>query len=221
MNKNEQTLTGTLQTRTCSARVAVETRSEQDGVALSRVIEGCAVRFGEWSKPFWDEWVEQVDPRAFDECDTSDVVMCPDHSRACADVLARKRGDGGTLEISIDTEGLHFRFEAPNTTAGNDLLELVRRGDISECSFSFVVEEDRWEWKNTQNRLQYNRRTLLRIQKLYDLALVVSPQYDNTTATAERAAYDRLRRSTTSPTGNLELARERDYLNNEELTFNR
>lgn len=217
MKNNEQTtMVGTRQMRTCTAHVAIEVRAEEQEGSTSRVIEGCAVRFNEWSKPFWDQWIERIDPHAFDTCDMSDVVMCPDHSRTCANVLARKRGDSGTLEIRIEADGLYFRFEAPRTNAGDDILELVRRGDITECSFAFIVEEDRWQWKDSQNRQQYDQRTIMRIGKLFDLALVVSPQYDNTTVAAERSAYDAMRRQST---GIGELIRARDFLQAEEQTF--
>ena len=119
----------------------------------SRRIEGRAVPFNEWSNPIWGEWIEKIDPHAFDGCDMSDVIMCTDHGTGCADVLARSRNGEGTLEIRIEDDGLHFAFDAPNTTRGNDLLELVRRGDISECSFKFKVEENIWTWRKRGERV--------------------------------------------------------------------
>ena len=80
----------------------------------------------------------------------SDVIMCTDHGTGCADVLARSRNGEGTLEIRIEDDGLHFAFDAPNTTRGNDLLELVRRGDISECSFKFKVRREHLDLAQTR-----------------------------------------------------------------------
>lgn len=189
----------------------VEARA--DG-AESRTISGYAVRFNEWSKPFWGEWIEMIEPGAFDNCDMSDVIMCTDHGVDCADVLARRRDGQGSLTIEVDEQGVRFSFDAPNTTRGNDILEQVRRGDISECSFKFIVAEDRWVWRTAANGLEYDQRMISAIEKLFDLSIVVSGQYPNTSAVAERAAVEELRReasggSDPSRQALAEIARER------------
>lgn len=177
---------------------------------LSRTICGYAVRFNEWSKPFWREWVEMIDPHAFDGCDMSDVVMNTDHGTNCEDILARSRNGAGTLRIEVDAVGVKFSFDAPNTTRGNDILEQVRRGDISECSFAFVVSEDNWSWKSANATQEYDQRTVKRIAKLFDLSIVVAGKYDNTSAVAERAAVEELR--TSARGASIEVAKARDYL---------
>ena len=189
----------------------VEARA--DG-AESRTISGYAVRFNEWSKPFWGEWIEMIEPGAFDNCDMSDVIMCTDHGVDCADVLARRRDGQGSLTIEVDEQGVRFSFDAPNTTRGNDILEQVRRGDISECSFKFIVAEDRWVWRTAANGRDYDQRMISAIEKLFDLSIVVSGQYPNTSAVAERAAVEELRReasggSDPSCQALAEIARER------------
>ena len=65
---------------------------------------------------------------------------------------------------------------------GNDMLELVRRGDISKCSFKFTVEEDEWRYADKENKLEYDERTIRKIGKLYDVSLVVYPAYSDTEA---------------------------------------
>lgn len=185
----------------------------------SRRIEGRAVPFNEWSNPIWGEWIEKIVTGAFIGCDMSDVIMCTDHGTGCADVLARSRNGEGTLEIRIESDGLYFAFDAPNTTRGNDLLELVRRGDIRECSFKFMVAEDRWTWRSAANGLKYDQREVTKISKLYDLSIVVNGAYPTTSAVAERAAADEraaveaLRRAAAQVTEEaMELARERAEL---------
>lgn len=188
----------------------VEARA--DG-AESRTISGYAVRFNEWSKPFWGEWIEMIESGAFDNCDMSDVIMCTDHGVDCADVLARRRDGQGSLTIEVDEQGVRFSFDAPNTTRGNDILEQVRRGDISECSFKFIVAEDRWVWRTAANGLEYDQRMISAIEKLFDLSIVVSGQYPNTSAVAERTAVEELRREASggdpSRQDLAEIARER------------
>ena len=194
--------------------LCVEQRAE--GEEPSRRISGYAVRFNEWSKPFWDEWVEMIDPQAFVGCDMSDVRMCTDHGTDCVDVLARYRDGAGTLSIEIDAVGVKFSFDAPTTTRGNDILELVRRGDINECSFAFVVAEDSWSWKRANSSQQYDQRVVKRIAKLYDLSIVIVGKYDNTSAVAERTAVEELRSAANQAAHNiLEVAKARDFLASE------
>ena len=182
----------------------------------SRRIEGRAVPFNEWSNPIWGEWIEMIATGAFDGCDMSDVIMCTDHGTKCADVLARMRNGEGTLSIHIESDGLHFAFDAPRTTRGNDLLELVSRGDIGECSFKFIVAEDRWTWRSAANGLKYDQRVVTKIARLFDLSIVVSEAYPSTSAVTERASADEraaveaLRREAARRSeGAMELVRER------------
>jgi len=125
---------------------------------------------------------ERIDSRAFEECDTEDVIMCFNHN--ADSILARTTSK--TLKIATDERGLHFEFEAPNTSMGNDMLELVRRGDISKCSFKFSVEQDEWRYADKENKLKYDERTIYRISKLYDVSLVVYPAYTDTEASARK-----------------------------------
>lgn len=193
----------------CITDMQIEQRADE--TSPSRTISGYAVRFNEWSKPFWGEWVEMIDPHAFDGCDMSDVVMTTDHGTNCDDVLARSRSGEGTLRIEIDAIGVKFTFDAPNTTRGNDILEQVRRGDIRECSFAFTVAEDSWSWRTSNNSQEYDQRTVKRIAKLYDLSIVIVGKYDNTSAVTERTAVNELRTSA-EPKNSIEVAKARDFL---------
>ena len=146
--------------------------------AEGRTIVGYAAKFERWSEPIMGWFKEQIARDAFSECDVTDVIMCFNHN--IDSILARTTS--GTLTISTDDEGLRFEFEAPATTMGNDMLELVRRGDISKCSFKFTVEEDEWRYADKENKLEYDERTIRRIGKLYDVSLVVYPAYSDTEA---------------------------------------
>lgn len=68
----------------------------------------------------------------------------------------------------MDKVGLRFEFEAPETSLGNDMLELVSRGDISKSSFKFVVESDEWRYADKENGLEYDERTVKTIARLYE-----------------------------------------------------
>ena len=144
----------------------------------SRTIIGYAAKFECWSEPIMGWFREKIDRNAFSECDVTDVIMCFNHN--IDSILARTTS--GTLTLSTDDEGLRFEFEAPATSLGNDMVELVRRGDISKCSFKFTVEEDEWLYASKENGLEYDERTIRKIDKLYDVSLVVYPAYTDTEA---------------------------------------
>lgn len=144
----------------------------------SRTIIGYAAKFECWSEPIMGWFREKIDRDAFSECDVTDVIMCFNHN--VDSILARTTS--GTLTLSTDEEGLRFEFEAPATSLGNDMVELVRRGDISKCSFKFTVEEDEWLYASKENGLEYDERTIRKIDKLYDVSLVVYPAYTDTEA---------------------------------------
>lgn len=144
----------------------------------SRIIAGYAAKFESWSEPIMGWFREKIARSAFEDCDLSDVIMCFNHN--VDDILARTVS--GTLNLSVDDIGLKFLFETPNTTRGNDMLELVHRGDINKCSFKFIVEADEWLYADDKNGLEYDERTILEFSKLIDVALVVFPAYKDTEA---------------------------------------
>ena len=164
-----------LEVRNRVAGLRVEQRADE---TPSRTIVGYAAVFDSWRDPINGWFKEKIDRHAFDDCDMSDVIMCFNHS--INDLLARTTS--GTLQLSIDDHGLRFSFEAPHTARGDEMLELVRRGDISQCSFRFSVAEDVWAYADNSNALEMSERTVLKIAKLYDTSLVVYPAYPDTEA---------------------------------------
>ncbi len=154
----------------------IEVRSDEQ--TPSRTIVGYAAKFERWSEPIMGWFKEKIARDAFSETDVTDVIMCFNHDANA--ILARTIS--GTLRLSTDEVGLRFEFEAPQTTLGNDILELVRRGDISKCSFKFTVDKDSWRYADKENKLEYDERTVEHISRLYDVSLVVYPAYKDTEA---------------------------------------
>lgn len=173
-------------------KLHVEQRAE--GSDSPRYISGYAVVFEQDSKPFWDEWIERIDRNAFADTDMSDVRMVVDHGYSIQTLLARSHDGAGSLEITVDDIGVAFRFAVPNTSIGRDLVELIERGDVSECSFAFYVKEDRWTYAADDASAKYDVRTILKVDKLVDLSIVVSGQYGQTSVSVdERAAVAEMR----------------------------
>jgi phage head maturation protease len=71
---------------------------------------------------------------------------------------------------------MEYEFEAPNTTLGNDLLEMVKRGDVYQSSFAFSVEAEDWEERAGMKP----KRIIKGIKKVYDVSPVTYPANPDT-----------------------------------------
>ena len=81
--------------------IPMELRIEQrEGEEPSFFVEGYASTFEPYVMFEIDgiQYKEQIDPKAFDECDMSDVIFCKDHEGT---VFARTKN--GSLTLSVDT----------------------------------------------------------------------------------------------------------------------
>lgn len=159
-------------------------------------ISGRAIPFESYSLPFYEEWVEIISRDALATANMSDVVMVADHARDVRSVLARSKNGEGTLSMSITEEGLMFRFAVPDTSLGNDLVALIERGDICECSFAFYIDQSAWINNGvTLEDKTYDVHRIMSISRLCDLSIVVNGQYGShtTVGVEERSAIDALR----------------------------
>lgn len=169
--------------------LAHDLRVEQraDGEEQGREISGYAATFNTWSSPIYGWFEEKISRGAFDNTDFSKCIACFNHQPDT--IMART--SSGTLTTDVDEHGLKFKFQAPNTTAGNDLLENIKRGDITECSFVFNVDKDEWIYANAENGLEHDQRTITSISKVWDISPVVRPAYGNTEVSARSALEKR------------------------------
>lgn len=112
-------------------------RADQD----SRKIRGHAIVFdvksvnlGGFTEIIRKEAVQRTMREALD------VRALVDHDSA--KILGRTRA--GTLALRVDSKGLSVEIDPPDTTAARDILESVRRGDVTGMSFAFRTIEDDW-----------------------------------------------------------------------------
>lgn len=150
--------------------------SELQGEGNGRHITGYALLFNTRSVQLGD-FVETIDPAALNQdiINRSDILCLLDHNIQKG-VLARSRNGQGSLTLTLDEKGLKYEFDAPETALGDELLEGVKRGDISNSSFSFVVARDNWEQLPDGTYL----RTILEFDRLFDVSPVYQPAYNET-----------------------------------------
>lgn len=178
MDKKE-IIKGQRESRILALQGKLECRDAQED--SPRVISGYAAVFEEWAEiGMWWRYREKIAKEAFDGCKFDNCVACFNHN--VDNILARY--SSGTLTLEVDDKGLRFEFQVPNTTVGNDMYELVKRGDISQCSFAFVVEEDTWRYVDDDG---LDERTINKISELWDVSLVTYPAYEGTSADARSA----------------------------------
>jgi uncharacterized protein len=156
-------------------------------LATGRKVSGLAARFNSRSENLGTEGnpiYEIILPGAFDNVLNDDVRCLYNHDANF--ILARSRKGKGTLRLWISSEGLNYEFQAPNTQAGNDLLEMIKRGDVSQSSFSFTVGKDSYksEFKGTL-------RTIEKIKALHDVSPVCMPAYTDTSVTARNKSNNK------------------------------
>lgn len=165
-----------------------ERRSDENG---EKVVEGYASVFDQPYELYRIAFEgttyivrEQVDSKAFEGCDMSDVIMQYNHEGR---VFART--SNGTLEVAPDATGLHIRAKLGGTALGCQVYEEIDGGYTTKMSFGFTVgadKRDRTEERDEETGLRTITilRTITRVSKLYDVSAVSLPANDATSISA-------------------------------------
>ena len=144
----------------------IDTRTEkrEDGTTS---ITGHASVFNHLSEDLGG-FREKIAPGAFSDVLDNDVRALVNHDPN----LLLARTTSGTLKLEETEDGLQYSFDVPNTTYGNDLVISMDRGDITQSSFAFTVEDDSWETTKDGDV-----RTINKVKTLYDCSCVTYPAY--------------------------------------------
>lgn len=144
-----------------------------DAEDATPVIEGHAAVFDSWSETLGGifPFKEIVRKGAFNESIGKDDIRAlfnhdPNY------VLGRNRS--GTLELMEDDIGLRVRITPPETSWAKDVQVSIRRGDITQMSIGFVVEDDEWSTKDGMDIRELKKVTL------FDVSPVTFPAYTQT-----------------------------------------
>ena len=149
--------------------------SEIRANAESRDVDGYAMLFNTLSRNLGG-FYERIEPQAVEGViEQSDVMAVLNHDNSRG-ILARSRFGNGSLTLSADEKGLRYTFSAPHTALGDECLEYLRRGDITQSSFAFTVAEDAWAKQEDGSYI----RTIKKFDRLYDVSPVFEPAYFGT-----------------------------------------
>lgn len=139
---------------------------------------------------------EKIDPGAFTNVlARGPACLCVwDHDTAR--VLANT--DNGTLELKESPGGLEGWARVAPTSYAADLRVLLDRGDISQASFMFTIERERWETVVEEGKPDVVVATIEEIGELYDVTVTGRGAYPQTDVSLAALAKRRLDDAITS-----------------------
>lgn len=166
---------------------------EDEGGESRCIVEGYASTFGEpylLGKDSRTEVWEQVDAKAFDGADMTDVIFQFDHGGR---VFARQ--SNGTLEIKTDKRGLFVRADLSGTDEGRSLYRDIQGGYITRMSFAFTVRRQDAEEREGagEDGRDMVLLTIAEVERVYDVSAVSIPANPGTEIAARMAEYAKQR----------------------------
>ena len=136
------------------------------------ILEGYALVFNNETLIGDEEYgfIEEIDSRALSETKMKDVPMKYNHMDSFL-IIARTKNQ--SLSLLVHSIGLKIRAELLDTNTNQDIYKMVRSGLLDKMSFAFTVDEQVW---NREGKIP--KRTITKIERLYDVSVVDTPAYD-------------------------------------------
>ena len=149
-----------------------------EGESAPKIV-GYAAVFNTWTD-IGGWFRESIKPGAFAKTiKENDVRALIDHESS--KILGRNKAKPTpTLSLREDATGLVVEIVPPDTTYGKDLIVSMRRGDLTQMSFGFLVNKQEVDYEKDE-------RTLVDVT-LFDVSVVTFPAYPTTSAEL-RAAF--------------------------------
>ena len=137
----------------------------------------------------WPGATESVAPGAFSETLGDDIRALVNHN----DTLVLGRNKAGTLELREDSHGLWGKIKVnPNDSDAMNLYERVKRGDVNQCSFGFMIESEETEFRE-DGSIHWTIRKV----KLFEVSVCTFPAYESTEVSARKADYEEIQKRKT------------------------
>ena len=128
-----------------------------------------------WDTEYRVGWfTEKIARGALSDANMSDVRILFNHDPNM--VIARTAS--GTATVGMDDTGMYYRATIPNSPFGQNLMESLKRGDITQSSWAFSIREkgDKWEYREGVGDI----RTITAVDTVYDASPVTYPTNPDT-----------------------------------------
>lgn len=161
--------------------------TEESEAEERQIVQGYASTF---NQPYtlWedDEFViqEQVDTKAFEGADLSDVIFQYNHEGR---VFARVSNN--TLSVGTDDTGLSIEADLGGTDIGRQLFQEIKGGYTTKMSYGYTVNDAKWEDRKLEDGRTLELRTITSVGKVYDVSAVSIPA-NNATSISVRNLSD-------------------------------
>ena len=153
--------------------LAVVELASEEGVEERKIVSGYASVFNTPYTLYEDDELviqEQVDARAFDNSDMSDVILQYNHEGR---VFARVSND--TLKVNPDERGLAIEADLGGTDIGNQLYQEIKGGYTTKMSYGYTVRGSEWAESKLDDGRILELRTVTDVAKVYDVSAVSIP----------------------------------------------
>jgi HK97 family phage prohead protease len=160
-----------------------ELRVESRGVAP--LIKGYAIVYNRLSEVL-GMFREQIAPTAIERTlkDGVDLRALVDHNPE----KPMGRLSSGTLRVETDAHGLLVEIDPPKTSYSHDIVESIRRRDVTGMSFAFQTLKDAWD-ETTTPPTRTVQDMLVR-----EVSIVTFPAYTATDVAMRSLAQQRVAR---------------------------
>jgi HK97 family phage prohead protease len=172
-----------MELRKINPQIDVERRyASTDGLELRNadtgqsMLKGYALRFGSSYDMGW--FTEEISRSALDNADLTDVRILFNHD--ANQILGRTSAN--TARVGVDSIGLWYEVDLPNSPNGQNARVAVERGDVSQSSWGFMLNRgqnsspDKWEMRDGKEH-----RTITDVKKVLDASPVTFPANPDTT----------------------------------------
>lgn len=156
------------------SNLTIEKRADSGDESEKMIVEGYAAVYDAETN-IAGLFTETIERGAFDSANMRDVPLKYNHSDAVP-ILARTRNK--SLTLTPDEKGLKIRAELLDTTDGRDMFTRIKSGLLDKMSFAFSVNPDGEKWTTDDNGFQ--RRTITKFDRIFDVSVVDTPAYDDT-----------------------------------------
>ena len=135
---------------------------------------------------------EIIERGALEKTNLKDVRLCLNHDTSFVYARSRNNNENSTMKLKTDEKGLFFtaKLDIENSSRAKDLYSAISRRDITQMSFMFTIDKEKWEDLESECPI----RRITEIGQVFEISAVTFPAYEATEVTARnKSDLDRAR----------------------------